>query len=155
MTKAIKHFARYQGAIVGMRRSPRPYKFAVVGHGNEAVDHDYAYNYKPTSVDRQNFDYNARNALRTPGEPYIHPTLGPINTWKAKEIDEAKERSAGGWNAYVERERQRKIGYFEEAKTNGKYKPHVLGWSMSAHNAEKMSRTFHGCIIDAIVPVEN
>ena len=58
MTKT-KFIAHYQGQLVGIRTSDRPYQFAIVTLYDEDRARRYAYDYKADSTDRKNFAYYA------------------------------------------------------------------------------------------------
>lgn len=139
MTKPIKYTATYNGKIVGTRKSPRPYLYAVVVQPLEEVARLYAYHYEPTKTDRSNFDWRAKGAAATVGEAKFPNING--STWAAEEIARAKETIEGGWDAYVSRLRYDAIARFEAAKASGHFEPYVFGWSMSCHNAKGMAAT--------------
>jgi len=149
VTKAIKYTATYNGVVVGTRKSPRPYQFAVVVQSDEAAARAYAYDYKPTDTDHKNFVYHSNNAQCQPGDTY--PERNYKFTVDAMMIAEGKRMIAGGWEGYVAICRARAIENFEAHKANGGFEPGVYGWSMSRRNVEKMAAQA-GSRVLAIVP---
>jgi len=148
--------ASYNGKIVGTRRSPRPYAFAVVVQYSEADGRRAAYEYQATDLDRSNWKYAVDKSKAQAGVPYNHgPSRGDprpiILTHGPKAIAEAQQVVAAGWDAYVAAHRARQITWFEERLAKGYYEPKVHGWSMSAANAQKMANTV-GSVLLAIVP---
>lgn len=139
VTKPITYTATYNGKVVGTRKSPRPYLYAIVVQNLEEVARLHAYRYEPTKTDRSNFDWRAKCAAATVGEAKFSDIKG--STWEAEEIARAKETIEGGWDAYVSRLRYDAIARFEAAKASGHFEPHVFGWSMSSHNAKGMAAT--------------
>jgi len=140
--------ARYKGEIVGTRRSPRPYKFAIVVQDDEEAERDAAYNYMPTQIDRANWEYHTTRAAMQPGQYYP----GYNFVVSAKDVAEARRQIADGWDGFVARERDRRVGYFEKKKAATGFRPFVAGWSMSHSNAVKGAKRFRRVL--EIVPVE-
>lgn len=150
MAKATKFIARYEGKIVGTRKSPRPYLFAVVVKDNEEFARERAYGFTGGETERKNFVYYTNNAnAAAPG--VIYP--GERFKITAEMIAEGREKIAGGFDGYIAGLRELQIARFKEMN----FEPGVFGWSMSRANAEKMAAgagKWPGRIVLAIVPAE-
>lgn len=146
--KPIKYVARYEGKIVGTRKSPRPYEYAVIVRSIEAYAREKAYGYTATDTDRANFHYFGELVAAGESHPHYRYNKGDENHWRA-----AVE---GGFDAYIAGLRATEIERFEEHRAAGGFEPRVLGWSMSRHNAEKMAASARhpGREVLAIVPAE-
>ena len=140
--KAVKYTATYNGAVVGTRKSPRPYQFAVIMQNDEGYARARAYEYEPTDTDRRNFDYHSNNAKAQPGD--LYPGPGYRFTITEKMVAEGQQMIVGGWEGYVAKCRAREIENFEARKAEGHYEVGVYGWSMSRKNAEKMAAQVKG-----------
>lgn len=141
MTKArpVKYVARHAGQIVGTRKSPRPYAFAVVVQADEEAARRRAYDYVATDADRSNFEWLGLKAAQAPGVP-VRPAGWRFETkFDAEEIAEAQNLTAYGFEGYVAHLRERAIANFEQRRAKGAFLPGVYGWSMSAPNAQKMA----------------
>lgn len=173
---AVKYVARFNGAIVGTRKSHRPYQFAVVAQCDEAHARAAAYGYTATDLDRRNFDY-AVSIVACEGQ-FIEPRAGESDlrkpsdagqvrkAWRtgrtyvagysAEEIAHAKADIEGGFDAHVARLKAEMIKRFERRKAEGGFQPFVSGWSMSRRNVEKMAASCRGAAVKvlAIVPAE-
>jgi hypothetical protein len=143
-----KFIARYNGEVVGTRRSPRPYKFAIIAQDDEAAERDAAYNYVPTQIDKANWQYHETRARMQPGDHYP----GYNFTVNAKDVAEARKQIEHGWDGFIDRERNRRIGYFETKKAETGFRPFVAAWSLTHPNAVKAARKFRRVL--EIVPVE-
>ncbi|UEM08258.1 hypothetical protein J4G43_025895 [Bradyrhizobium barranii subsp. barranii] len=153
MTKTTKFNATYQGKIIGTRKSPRPYQFAIVAQHDEQAARASAFDYQPTRTDRANFEWDTFKATCSPGATVTPPGWNNATTFSRAEIEASQDRIAGDWSAYAERCRQRAIENFEHYLKTGHFEPHVAAWSMSRANAEKASRRVTGRLL-AIVSVE-
>jgi hypothetical protein len=122
------YIARLNNEIVGTRSSERTYTHAVVIQYNEQHFHDRAHNYEASGTDRKNFEYETEVASgRSPYE------------WNKNDaaIDKAKAIIEGGFDAYIERLRQRQIAIFETSRANGGFTPAVVTWCGRADLAQK------------------
>jgi hypothetical protein len=149
--------ATYNGKIVGTRKSPRAYQFAIVIQRDVEAARKAAYEFQPTATDRENFEYEARIANAAPGAPinhgnrHNHPHGDIVLKHTVDQIDRAKAAIVGGWEGYVARKRDIRIEWFQSALAKGDFEPQVHGWSMSARNAQKMANAV-GTTLLAIVP---
>jgi len=140
MTKPTKYVARYEGQIVGTRKSPRPYAFAIVMQDNEQVERDAAYGFtgKGGRGDLQDeFEYATNCASAQPGESYGKFKPGYSFPITAEMIAKGRAEIEGGWEGYVARKRAAHVASFEKKLAGGGFKPYVCAWSMTRHNAEK------------------
>lgn len=114
------YIAKFQGKVVGKRTSKdRTYTHAIVIIASRENQRKVAYGYAATATDRSNYDYYLRIA-----EGRIQPPRSQDETIKASiKVD-------GGFDAYVERERQRHIAIFEDKLANGNaFEPFVVSWA--------------------------
>jgi hypothetical protein len=145
VTKTAKtnYVAKLDGVAVGTRSSPRAYTHAVIIQWNEAHYRDAAYNYKASKTDRSNFDYNTDIATQGINHPHHN-----IQSWRPdgdlEGIARAKAQIEGGFDAYVERLRQKAIEYFEAGRAKGGFKPGVAAWNGRRDLAEKEASKYRG-----------
>lgn len=152
MAKDTKFTASFEGKIVGTRRSPRPYLFAIVVQWNAESHRADAYGYKATATDRSNFDYYSKCATGTYTDTF---RTGKTFTNKIEgaELAAAQAKIEGGFDAYVARLRAEAIERFEASLKGGYFEPGVVAWSMSSVNAEKTANKFRTAgVFRAIVP---
>jgi hypothetical protein len=151
-TKSTKFVARYEGKIVGTRKSPRPYAFAIVAKHNEAAEREAAYGRKTTKTDAGNFDYYIKCATGT-----YNGTFGDGRSFTSKVEGKTLERAlavvALGYEGYIADLKARAIADFEERLAKGHFEPGVFGWSMSRANADKLAKQVAPILL-AIVPAE-
>lgn len=154
MAKPIKYTATYNGKVVGTRKSPRPYLFAIIVQSLEEVARLHAYRFEPTETDLLNFNWYTEGATATVGKSKFPDIKGSV--WSAEDIEKGKREIEGGWDAYVARLRASAIENFERRKAAGHFEPNVHGWSMSLRNAEKMaaSAAHPSRTVLCIVPAE-
>lgn len=154
MSKATKFVARYEGEIIGTRRSPRPYTHAVITQDDEETARQAAHLWTPSELDKRDFEWETFKASCTVGVE-VRPAGWNFSTrFKAEEIEASRERIAGDWPAYVARRKAWRIKCFEDSLAAGRFKPRVFGWSMSERNAQKMASGVNGMRVLAIVPAE-
>jgi hypothetical protein len=143
--------ATYEGKIVGTRRSPRPYQFAIVVLQDEAADRKRAYEYQATKMDHSNFAYYQE--IDRLGENHPHYCKC---SWRDEPdlegIARARQLIEGGFDMYVARLREKAIENFEVSRAAGCYEPHVYAWSMSEKNARKAASSSPYKVL-AVVPV--
>ena len=60
-----------------------------------------------------------------------------VASYSAKEIGEAKAKTARGFDGYVAQLRQREIERFEELRVKGQFKPKALAWAGRLDLAQK------------------
>lgn len=153
MAKTTKYSATYQGKIVGTRKSPRPYQFAIIAQHDEQAARERAYGYKPTDRDESNLAWLTELAAFEADVP-VWPRGWNFSTkFSVKQIGDAKAKIAGGRDAFLASCCEREIRNFEEYLADGHFAPHVAAWSMSRANAEKAARRVTGNVL-AIVPAE-
>lgn len=148
----IKFTASYNGKIIDTRRSPRPYKFAIVVQYSREASRKAAHEYALTKTDRSNFEYETQVAAFQPGVSGTIKGDRPFTTsYTAEAIARAQEMVAGGIDGYLAILRKRAIERFEAMDAKGHFEPKVHGWSMSEGNAQKMANAVSGVLL-AIVP---
>jgi hypothetical protein len=151
--KPITYTATWEGKIVGTRKSPRPYKYAIIVQRDQEADRKYAYEFVPAN--KGSFDYYVQIATATPGVSLRPKGWNFDTSYDAGQIEEAKKHIEGGWEGFAARERQQKINRFEALLAKGGYEPFVHGWSQSLVNAAKAARaaeTSYGLIYLGLVP---
>jgi hypothetical protein len=150
-----KYIARYDGKIVGTRKTERTYQFAVVTQISEARARDYAYNYKATSSDRD--DHNYYGKVVSVGVGGIWDTdRGWTYTVDQRQFDDCSATWFGGdFDAYVAWLRERAIKDFEARLADGAFEPAIAGWCGRRDLAQKLAaeQSKHRTVL-AIVPAE-
>lgn len=124
---ATTYTATYNGQVIGTRKSPRAYAFAVIYQRDEVRARTYAS--RPADkTDRSNFEF------------YTAVSTGFWNGRErnADEVAEAKTRIEGGFESYVARERAAELAQLEKSIAAGEFQPKVFGWSMSARAVKGM-----------------
>jgi hypothetical protein len=143
-TTTTTYLARWDGEIVGTRKSPRPYTHAVICQWDrEAAKRDLDA-WQPSKTDRSNWDYYVKIAAGNDPHPEYRT---------AADLAKIRATVGAGWEANVERLRDDAVRRFglNDAK------PYVAGWSMSAGNAAKMAADkarYRHQIVLGIVPAE-
>jgi hypothetical protein len=151
-TKSTKFIARYEGKVVGTRKSPRPYAFAIVAKHNIETERKAAYEYTATESDKSNFDYytecatGAYNGTFNDGRKYTSKIEG-------NELARAVAIRDLGYAGYAAKLKADRIERFEERVAKGAFEPAVFGWSMSRVNADKLAKQVAPVLL-AIVPAE-
>jgi hypothetical protein len=136
MTKATTYTATYNGQVVGTRKSPRVYLFAVVYQRDEAKSR--AFITRPADkTDRANFEYYVKCATGTYVGTFANGKTFTTEI-KGDELARAQAHIVGGFEAYVARIRADSLAAHEAAVANGDFEPCVFGWSMSARAVKGM-----------------
>jgi hypothetical protein len=135
-TANIHYVAKLDDKVVGSRTSPRVYTHAVVIQWSEAKYRAAAYDYVATSTDKSNFAYYTKQAAHTV-ETYLTEWKYSSTSEAERAINTAKENIEGGFDAYVERLRQRAIESFEKSVKAGGFAPGVATWCGRADLAHK------------------
>jgi hypothetical protein len=171
-----KYVAKFEGQIVGKRKSDRVYTHAIVGIWDIEAARDRVYNYAGDETEKSNFRYYTKIAAcagqifevrswekdvvgqtthkGNPGQPPHHLSH------TAEDIARAKADIANGWEGYVAALRQHKIERFEESAAVGA-KPFVIAWAGRPDLAEKRALTaandhakYRNTILLGVVPAE-
>lgn len=139
------YVARLEGKIVGKRSTAsRTYSHALVVQNVEEFARKRAYGYTSTDTDSSNFEYYSIIAQQTAGVPCRPRDWKFDTTFTQDDIDEAKKRIEGGFDAYVRRLRDAAIATFEANKANGYFEPHVATWCGRPDLAQKAINSHTG-----------
>lgn len=153
-----KYIAKFEGKVVGKRKSHRTYTHAIVVQADADKARDRAYNFVPNNKhDRGEFDYYCK-IVACEGK-FIEPTgtmwdgrrkddVGQqLNNWNdgreyvsgydAKAMADAKKKTADGWDGYVAYLRAEAIARFEQQFANGGFEPRVEAWAGRPDLAQK------------------
>lgn len=152
----VKHYTAFlDGKLVGKRSTAgRTYSHAYVIQWDREAHRSAAYGYVATDSDRKNFAYYTFVAAQGPKLACRPPGWKFDASYSEREIAEARRIIEGGYEAYVDRLRQKQIDHYKEDVARDRFEPHVAGWASRRDLAEKAARQFcsRGCRIVAIVP---
>jgi hypothetical protein len=141
--------ASHNDKIIGVRKTrDRSYSHAVIVQRNLEDARAKAANWKPGRHDREQFEHY--QAIANGGYAYLtqrypHSYGGKYGPELAvKHIDDAKAFVAGGYDAAMARQRQKRIDDVEYALAQGGFEPKVATWCGRLDLAHKAAPRFTG-----------
>jgi hypothetical protein len=129
----INYIVRWNGAVVGtISNSKERYTRAIIGQIDEKIVREWVY-VTPDQDEqyRSTFDHYARIAAEDP-KTGAQRSVTPELVYASHKL--ANSRIAGGFDAFAEQWRQRRIDWFEGARTGGFFDVRVLKWLTPGEN---------------------